>query len=130
MLLHSVLAIRALVEVATPRTGAWADVHVFDASDELIQAGTVLLHRRESTTNGTVFVWEDDVYQGSGGGSGIGMWSRPDAHTVQYRVYCQLQTLGSGVQGQMFTDGVLHEFDLPSDEDAARRAGDRGGGSP
>ena len=61
-------------------------------------------------------MWEDEVYQGSGGGSGIGVWSRPDAHTVQYRLYCQ-------VRGQVFTDGVLHQFEVPADEDVRRAPG-------
>ena len=53
-------------------------------------------------------VWHADVYQGSGGGSGAGVWSRPDAHTVQYRLYCQ-------VDDTVYTDGVLHQFDVPAD---------------
>jgi hypothetical protein len=48
------------------------------------------------------------VYQGSGGGSGAGVWWSPDAHLVQYRLYCQ-------VGEQVFTDGVLHQFEVPAD---------------
>jgi len=40
-------------------------------------------------------------------------WSRPDAHTVQYRLYCR-------VRGQVFTDGVLHQLAVPADEDAPK----------
>ena len=61
-------------------------------------------------------MWEDEVYQGSGGGSGSGVWFRPDAHTVQYRLYCQ-------VRGRRFTDGVLHQFEVPADEDVLRGPG-------
>jgi hypothetical protein len=64
---------------------------------------------------GAPFVWEDAVYQGSGGGSGMGVWSRADAHTVQYRLYCRAQATAS--TAQTFTDGILHEFELPADED-------------
>ena len=35
-----------------------------------------------------------------------GVWSRPDADTVQYRLYFQ-------VRGQVFTGGVLHQFEVP-----------------
>ena len=43
----------------------------------------------------------------------MGAWSRPDAHTVQYRLYCERA-------GQVFTDGVLHQFEVPADEDVRR----------
>jgi hypothetical protein len=91
----------------------WADVHVFDASGELIHAGTVVFERPKRTADPAMRVWDDGVYQGSGGGSGMGAWSRPDAHTVQYRLYCE-------GDGQVFTDGVLHQFEVPADEDVRR----------
>jgi hypothetical protein len=40
----------------------------------------------------------------------MGAWSRPDAHTVQYQVYYK-------VGGQVFTDGGLHQFEVPANED-------------
>ena len=40
----------------------------------------------------------------------------PGRHTVQYRLYCQ-------VRGQVFTDGVLHQFEVPADEDVRRGPG-------
>ena len=52
--------------------------------------------------------WSASVYQGSGGGSGAGVWSRPDAHSVQHRLYSQ-------VGEQIFTDGVLHQFEVLPD---------------
>ena len=112
------LMVRAHVE--DPETDTWADIHIFDATGELIHAGSVILQHRESAIDGALFVWEDDVYQGSGGGSGIGVWSRPDAQTIQYRLYCKAQRLVFEAQGQVFTDGVLHEFEVPPDEDASR----------
>jgi hypothetical protein len=90
---------------------AWADVHVFDASDDLIHNGTITLEREaptKSTSADGERVWDADVYQGSGGGSGAGVWFRPDAHTVQYRLYCQ-------VGDTLYTDGVLHQFEVPAD---------------
>ncbi len=44
------------------------------------------------------------------------VWSRPDVHTVQYRLYCQ-------VRRQVFPDGVLHQFEVPADEDVRRSPG-------
>ena len=68
--------------------------NVFDAADELIDTHNVILRQQDSTVDGALFVWGDDIYEGSGGGSGMGLWSRPDAHTVQYRLYCQANSLG------------------------------------
>jgi hypothetical protein len=94
------LTVRALTGDSAATADTWADVHVFDAAGELIHAGSVALKQPERYADPALRVWGDEVYQGSGGGSGMGVWSRPDAHTVQYRLYCQ-------VRGQVFTDGVL-----------------------
>ena len=91
----------------------WADIHVFDATEEVIQASTVNLQSKGSG----LFVWEDDVYQGSGGGSGMGVWVRPSGQTVQYRTYCQSGAEDEHVSGTLFTDGILHEFEVPPHED-------------
>jgi hypothetical protein len=113
MSVRTLLVVRAMTGGLAATADTWADVHVFDASGELIHAGSVLFERPKRTADPALRVWEDDVYQGSGGGSGMGAWSRPDAHTVQYRLYCE----GSG---QVFTDGVLHQFEVPADEDVQR----------
>jgi hypothetical protein len=114
--LRTLLVVRALTEDPAAAADTWADVHVFDAAGELIHAGSVAFKPPERTLDPGLRVWEDEVYQGSGGGSGMGVWSRPDAHTVQYRLYCQ-------VRGQVFTDGVLHQFEVPADEDVRRGPG-------
>ncbi len=118
--LHSGLVVRAEIGDALEALNVWADIHVFDAADELIHASSVALKQPDAAGTRAPFVWEDDVYQGSGGGSGMGMWSRPDAHTIQYRLYCQARRPDSKGQGQLFTDGILHEFELPADEDVGR----------
>jgi hypothetical protein len=99
--LQTELRVSAQISRPTELTTAWADIHVFDATSELIFRETIPLDKSTRT-------WSASVYQGSGGGSGAGVWSRPDAHTVQYRLYCQ-------VGEQLFTDGVLHQFDVPPD---------------
>ena len=106
---HTGLTIRAQVATRPAPLSAWTDVHVFDGTDQLIHAGTLNLQPPEARPEGTAEqTWKTEVYQGSGGGSGLGVWSRPDAHTVQYRLYCETS---EGV----FTDGVMHEFDVPPD---------------
>jgi hypothetical protein len=107
--LHTEVRIRFRIRVTSSPLTAWADVHVFDALDDLIHSGSIALQKLEAwPASGEELVWDADVYQGSGGGSGAGVWFRPDAHTVQYRLYCQ-------VDNTPFTDGVLHQFEVPAD---------------
>jgi hypothetical protein len=115
---QTALTIRALIDDPSPDIDAWADIHVFDPSDELIHTGTVILTLRETTSEGALYVWENVIYQGTGGGSGMGVWTRPDTHIVQYRVYCQPRRTVYETQASVFTDAILHEFELPSDQDA------------
>jgi hypothetical protein len=105
------MAVEARIRDAASARAAWADVHVFDGAEDRVHARTVPLERRAADDESARFVWDDAVYQGSGGGSGVGVAFRPDAHLVQYRVY-------GDVHGQVFTDGVLHQLAVPPDQDA------------
>jgi hypothetical protein len=92
-----------------PSTVAWADVHVFYATGGLVHTGSIAFEQAEPpTADAEVLLCDAEVYPGSGGGSGMGVWSRPDAHTIQYRLYCR-------IDDRVFTDGVLHQFDVPAD---------------
>jgi hypothetical protein len=115
MSVRTLLVIRALTEDPAAAADTWADVHVFDASGELIHAGTVVFERPKRTADPALRVWEDDVYQGSGGGPG---WGRGPAR----RPHGPVPTVLRG-GGQMFTDGVLHQFEVPPDEDVRRAPG-------
>jgi hypothetical protein len=107
--LNTDLRVSAQIGRTTELTTAWADIHVFDATCDLIHSDTIALHRPDSVSaENSTHTWSASVYQGSGGGSGAGVWSRPDAHSVQYRLYSQAGE-------QVFTDGVLHQFDVPPD---------------
>jgi hypothetical protein len=106
--LQTGVRIRARIGAASTPLTAWADVHVFDASDDLIHSGTIALEKEVRPPADEERIWDADVYQGSGGGSGAGVWFRPDAHTVQYRLYAQ-------VGNKLYTDGVLHQFEVPAD---------------
>jgi Family of unknown function (DUF6209) len=70
--LRTLLAVHALTGEPATAADAWADVHVFDATGQLIHAGSVAFKPPQRTADPALRVWEDDVYQGSGGGSGIG----------------------------------------------------------
>jgi len=103
------LKISARITGADESTVAWADIHIFDATDDVVHAGTLELRGPETPSEQTIVqTWSANVYQGSGGGSGAGVWSRPDAHSVQYRLYCRMEA-------STFTDGVLHQFDVLPD---------------
>ena len=109
--LRTGLVVRACIGEPTASAVVWADVHVFDATGELINAGSISLEIGEQlTTDEELRIWDAEVYPGSGGASGMGVWSRPDAHTVHYRIYCQ-------IDNQIFTDGVLHQLEVPADTD-------------
>jgi hypothetical protein len=104
------MAIEARVRDAASARAAWVDVHVFDGAEDLVHAATVPLDRSVADDRAARFVWDDALYRGTGGGSGVGVAFRPDAHLVQYRIYGE-------VHGRVFTDGVLHQLVLPPDHD-------------
>jgi hypothetical protein len=109
--LRTALVVRARIAEPSASAIVWADLHVFDATGELIHTGEIALEEAEpSEADEVLRVWDAEVYPGSGGASGMGVWSRPDAHTIHYRLYCQ-------VNDEVFTDGVLHQFDVPADTD-------------
>jgi hypothetical protein len=105
------VTIRAQIDAASASLAAWADIHVFDATDDLIHSGSITLRQSDARPTGSrVLAWEAAMYQGSG----VGVWFRPDAHTVQYRLYCQ-------VADTLYTDGVLHQFEVPAEAEADAR---------
>ena len=108
--LRTVLTVQSSVCNLAFYKNVWLDVHVFDGDDNLIHSETfTLLFLRSDAAGGDRFGFDDVVYHGSGGGSGMGAWSRPDARKLQYRLYYE-------VSDQVFTDGLLHQHEI--DEDA------------
>ena len=109
--LQTGLVVRARLDKPAASTLVWADIHVFDATGDLLHTGTISLDQAEPPTADTELrFWDAEVYSGSGGASGMGVWARPDAHTIQYRLYCQ-------IEHDVFTNGVLHQFDVPADRE-------------
>jgi DNA-binding response OmpR family regulator len=107
--LQTVLLVRAHVEEPSAGAAVWADLHVFDAMGELLHAVTIDLEpSTQAEAAGPLRLWDAEVYPGSGGASGMGVSSRPDAHTINYRLYCQ-------IGDQVFSDGELHQFEVPAD---------------
>jgi Family of unknown function (DUF6209) len=104
--LQTMLKVTALVKETTYGANAWIDVHVFDGSDQLIHAETLTL---PYTGFGPVFQYgfSGKVYQGMTATPGS-VQPRPDARKIQYRLYYE-------VNYQVFTDGILHQNELPED---------------
>jgi len=108
--LRTVLTVQAWVRNLSYYKNVWLDVHIFDGDDGLIHSETFTMQFLGSDVgSGDRFGFDDVVYHGSGGGSGMGAWFRPDARKLQYRLYYE-------VSGRVFTDGLLHQHEI--DEDA------------
>lgn len=80
----------------------WADVHVFDRAGAVIASVTHPLRYAHSPDDGDLFELDEPVHRAAA----------PDGTTparrVQYRVYYE-------VNGQVFTDNVLHYDDVEPD---------------
>lgn len=85
---------------------AWIDFHVFDGHDVLIHAETLTL---AYTDWGPIqqYGFAGKIYQGPTATPGS-VSPRPDARKVQYRLYYE-------IDGQVFTDGILHQAEVPED---------------
>ena len=108
--LRTVLTVQSSVRNLAFEKNVWLDVHIFDGDDNLIHSETFTMHYLSSDAGGgDRFGFDDVVYHGSGGGSGMGAWFRPDVRKLQYRLYYE-------TNNQVFTDGLLHQHEI--DEDA------------
>jgi hypothetical protein len=102
------LTLTAWVNNVAFTKNVWIDVHVFDAADALLHSETLTLKYREPAGGGgDLFVFDGKVYQGSMATPGS-VSPRPDARLIQYRLYCE-------VNGQVFTDAILHQHEVPED---------------
>jgi hypothetical protein len=104
--LQTRLDVVAWVPYSSYGASAWIDLHVFDGSDQFVQASTITL---PYTGFGPYprFGFSGVVYQGSVATPGS-VSPHPDARTLQYRLYYT-------VDYELFTDGVLHQLELPED---------------
>lgn len=106
--LQTHLSLTAWVRNVAYQKNVWIDLHVFDPDDNLASTQTLTLSYSGSAGgNGDFFSLDQEVFQGSGGVPGS-VWPRPDARRIQYRLYYQ-------VNGQVFTDGILHQRTIEAD---------------
>lgn len=107
--LRTTLSLSVWVRNIEYEKNVWIDVHVFGPADDLIHSETLTLHYRGAEEgNGDGFGLDREIYRGTGGGSGMGVWRKPDARKIQYRLYYQ-------VGHRVFSDGILHQAELRED---------------
>jgi hypothetical protein len=98
----------AWVRNTTYAKRVWADVHVFGHDGALVATETCAFeYARPAGDGGDVFQLDCAVFEGATATPGSAT-PRPDARVVQYRLYCELD-------GQVFTDGLLHDCVLKAD---------------
>jgi hypothetical protein len=106
--LQTRLIITAWVANLAFAKNVWADFHVFDSGGALCAAETSsLTWAGPGGGGGDLFTLDQRVFQGSVATPGS-VSPRPDAATVQYRLYYQ-------VNGDLFTDRILHQHHVPTD---------------
>jgi hypothetical protein len=104
--LQTTLDVTAWVKDTRYGANAWIDVHVFDGADELVHAQTLTL-LYVGFGPSFQYAFSGSVFQGSTATPGS-VQPHPDARTVQYRLYYEAFY-------QAFTDGILHQLEVPSD---------------
>jgi hypothetical protein len=106
--LRTHLHIEAWVKNTTFAKHVWVDTHVCTQEGDLVHSETLpLSYARPAGDGGDVFTLDSALYQGLIATPGS-VSPRPDARTIQYRVYVKLD-------GQVFTDGEVHECYLKPD---------------
>jgi hypothetical protein len=106
--LQTRLHVEAWVRNASYVKSVWIDVHVLARDDAILHRETLALrYSHAAGDGGDLFVLDGLLYQGSIATQGS-VDPRPDARTVQYRLYCE--------QGaRVFTDGTTHQCALRED---------------
>lgn len=102
------LHLDAWVANTTYAKNLWVDVHVFGHDGALVSSETrALEYASPAGDGGDLFRVDCAIYEGATATPGLAE-PRPDVRLVQYRLYTQLD-------GQVFTDGLVHECALKSD---------------
>ncbi len=107
--LQVLLDVQAWVYNADFTKNVWVDVHVFDGADQIIRSETLpLRYLGPAGGGGDFFAFNTAIFKGRNAGPGWVSFA-PDARKVQYRLYYE-------VNGKVFSDGLLRQEDLPSDD--------------
>jgi hypothetical protein len=106
--LRTSLTLRVWVKNLAYAKAVWIDLHIFDRSGTRIAAATYGLPWEGSASGiGDLFRFDGEIYQGLTATPGS-VSPKPNAWLVQYRLYY-------AVEGQTYTDTILHQLELPDD---------------
>jgi hypothetical protein len=106
--LQSFLQVQAWVRNVDFVKDVFIDFHVFDKKGAVLHRETRSLgYSQPAGGGGDFFTMDSLVYRGSGGLTG-GVWPRPEARLIEYRLYYQLQ-------GRLYSDGIAHRLGLAQD---------------
>lgn len=89
----------------------WLDSHVFDEGSHVVDSATLPLETMgPAESGGQFFVIDRPIHEGSSlvAPGSVGRATSEAVRKLQYRVYCE-------ADAQTYTDGLLHQHDLPSD---------------
>jgi hypothetical protein len=111
--LQTYLRVEAWVKETVFGANAWIDAHIFDGDGKLIHSQTLTL-TYSGIPPSPGYEFSGKVYQGSTATPGS-VQPRPDARKIQYRLYYEIHY-------QVFTDGILHQLQLPPDADTSAHA--------
>jgi len=112
--LETTLSVQAWVRNVAPVKHSWVDLHVFDENDQLIRAETRALAWLKGAGDGDIYAFDGSVYRGTGAVGGS-VWFGQDARKLQYRLYYE-------VNGTVFSDGVLRQHDVATDNEVVNPA--------
>ena len=102
------LTIRAWVKNLAYAKTVWVDLHVFDRSGARIIAATYDLPWEGPASGiGDLFRFDSEFYRGLTATPASGP-PKPNVWLIQYRLYY-------AVEGQTYTDAILHQLELPDD---------------
>jgi hypothetical protein len=89
----------------------WLDVHVFDEGSQVVHSATFPLEPMgPAESGGQFFVVDRPIHEGSSlvAPGSVGRARSEAVRKLQYRLYCELDR-------GTYTDGLLHQHDLPPD---------------
>src|SRR5215471_11901295 len=103
--------IRAWVKNLAYAKTVWVDLHVFERSGARIVGATYdLVWERPASGSGDLFRFEKEFHRALTATPGSDSL-KPNVWLVQYRLYY-------AVEGQTYTDAILHQLELPDDAEA------------
>lgn len=109
--IKTALLVQAWVNNVAYAKDVWVDLHGSGGDGTLLLARTLQLqYMGPAKEGGDYFLLRDMIHQAGSAGPGWGTSQWRDDRIIQYRLYYQ-------VNNHVYTDGVLHEFEVKSSDD-------------